>query len=175
MVGSLKEWKMLSTSYVSLSMSLSPPGCLPLSNHVWSLGTKRMHTTKQALLLKRPECTRQKAHSSWDLPEVWTECVWAQTHRLEQPLPPACHSPYLQASWGRLAVSRVLENLPSRSVSSVKSNFSVRNLPASWTTTKCLTLAGLYIPRPPRQQQKLYPEHFIRFLLQTWTSSWCSA
>lgn len=89
-----------------------------------------------------------------------------------------CHQraifPYLQASWGRLAVSRVLENLPCRSMSSVKSNFSVRNLPASWTTTKCLTLAGLYTPRPPRQQ-KLHPERFIRFLLQTWTSPWYSA
>lgn len=128
-----------------LSTFLSPSWCLPLTSCVWSLRTKKKKKCTQQnkpYTLRGQNTSGQKAHSSWAPLEIWNEHVRAQTHRLEQLPPPACHFP---ASWTtkHLMVARLHTPHPLRQLE--------KSQPARFIRV-CLLC--------------------FRFLLQTWTSSW---
>lgn len=93
--------------------------------------------------LRAQNTSAQKAHSSWAPPEVWNEHVRAQTHRLEQPPPPACHFPASWTTTKHLIVASLHTPHPLRQLE--------KSQPARFIRV-CLLC--------------------FRFLPQTWTSSW---
>lgn len=127
--------------HISVSLMMPPFNQLCMK----SAYKKKKKCTQQnkPYTLRGQNTSGQKAHSSWAPLEIWNEHVRAQTHRLEQLPPPACHFPASWTTTKHLMVARLHTPHPLRQLE--------KSQPARFIRV-CLLC--------------------FRFLLQTWTSSW---
>lgn len=126
-----------------LHTSISP--MMPLFKQ--ACGKVWIQGTQNEPFLKRPECVRIESLRFLGSPSSMKGVCFSPDR--------ASTAAFIISLTFPLIIYRLTEHLPSRSMSFVRSNFSVGNLPTSWTSRPPSTLASVHTPHPLRQLEEL--------------------